>query len=133
EVYEFQQLNHIAFPTDFKHHFSSEILQPLLSLAKKFNSEIHILHINESSKTDKFQESNKFTLMEYMAPVKHQVHFVPHYSAKTNVIANFLKELDINMLALVYNERNYLDQLMREPVVTNLAYHSKIPLLVLPN
>ncbi|MRH99705.1 universal stress protein [Kriegella sp. EG-1] len=133
EIYEFQNLNHIAFPTDFKHHFSAEIMHPLLSLAKKFNSKIHILHINESNKKDKFQESNKFTLMEYLSPVEHEFHYVPHYSAKTNVIANFLKELDINLLAMVYNERNYLDQLMREPVVTNMAYHCKIPLLVLPS
>lgn len=133
EEYLFEKPKHIAFPTDFKHNFSADVLNPLLELAKKFNSEIHIMHIDEESKRDKFQESNMYTLMEYMAPIMHKVHFMPHYSSKSNVITSFLEELKIDMLALVFNEHSYLDQLMREPVVTNMAYHSKIPLLVLPS
>lgn len=133
EEYKFEEPKHIAFPTDFKHNFSADVLNPLIELAKKFNSEIHIMHIDEENKRDRFQESNMHTLMEYMAPILHKVHFVPHYSSKSNVITRFLKELEVDILALVYNEHSYLNQLMREPVITNMAYHSKIPLLVLPN
>ncbi|MBM1107367.1 universal stress protein [Aurantibacter crassamenti] len=133
QICSFIKPTKIAFPTDFKHNFSADVLDPLISLAKNFNSEIHIFHVNETMKKDKFKESNKHTLIEYMAPIKHLVHFAPQYSSKTNVITNFLEELDINMLALVYNNHSYLQQLMREPVVTNMAYHCKIPLLILPS
>ncbi len=133
ENYTFSAPGHIAFPTDFKQNFSADILDPLLKIAYQFGSEIHIMHINEESRMDKFQESNRYTLMEYMAPVSHNVHFMPDFSSKSNVIAKFLEELQIDMLALVHNEHSYLEQLMREPVVTNMAYHCKIPLLVLPN
>lgn len=133
EEYPFIEPKHIAFPTDFKHNFSADILNPLLKIAHQFGSEIHIVHINEENRMDKFQESNRYTLMEYMAPVSHNVHFMPHYSSKSNVIAKFLEELEIDMLSLVYNEHGYLDRLMREPVVENMAYHCKIPLLVLPS
>lgn len=133
EEYVFSIPKHIAFPTDFKDNFSADILDPLLKIANQFGSEIHIIHINEEERMDKFQESNRFTLMEYMAPISHNVHFMPHFSSKSNVIAKFLKELEIDMLALVYNEHGYLDRLIREPIVTNMAYHCSVPLLVLPN
>jgi len=133
EKYSFSAPKHIAFPTDFKHNFSADILDSLLKIAYQFGSEIHIMHINEENKMDKFQESNRFTLMEYMAPVSHNVHFMPHFSSKSNVIAKFLEELEIDMLALIYNEHGFLDKLMREPVVENMAYHGQIPLLVLPS
>ena len=133
ETYTFSDPKHIAFPTDFKHNFSADILDCLLKTAYRFDSEIHIMHIKEEDRMDKFQESNRYTLMEYMAPVSHNVHFMPDFSSKSNVIARFLEELEIDMLAMVYNEHNYLDRLMREPVVENMAYHCKIPLLVLPS
>ncbi len=133
EKYSFSTPKHVAFPTDFKHSFSADILGSLLKIAYRFGSEIHIVHINEDERMDKFQESNRSTLMEYLAPVSHNIRFMPHFSSKSNVIAKFLEEQEIDMLALVYNEHGYLDRLMREPVVANMAYHCKIPLLVLPN
>jgi len=129
--YSFQIPKHIAFPTDFKQNFSADILEPLLNIAKRFDSEIHIMHIAEENQMDKFQESNRFTLMEYMAPLAHRVHFMPYYTKKSTVIETFLEELKIDMLAQVYHEHGYLDQLFREPVVANIAYNTKIPFLVL--
>jgi nucleotide-binding universal stress UspA family protein len=131
--YTFTRPKHIAFPTDFKHNFSADVLDPLLKIAKQFDAEIHIMHINVDDKKDRFQESNRYTLMQYMAPVAHHVHFMQYYTSKSAVIETFLEELQIDMLALVYNEHGFLAQIMREQVVSNMAFHGNIPLLVLPS
>ncbi len=132
EDYEYSKPVRIAFATDFKRNFSLDIIKPLTSLAANLKAKIHVVHINESEELDRFQQANKDMLDDFLNPIDHQFHRLPYFSSKSDVMQFFLEEQNMDMLALVNYKHGFLEELIREPVVKRVAFHSKIPLLVMP-
>jgi nucleotide-binding universal stress UspA family protein len=58
---------------------------------------------------------------------------MPYFASKSDVIEFFINEFGIQMLALVNYRHGFLEELVREPVVKRIAFHTRIPLLVLPD
>lgn len=132
ENFCFSKATQIAFATDYKRSYDAEMLQPLKQMASNFDATIRIMHITEEKELNKFQEANMYILDEYMHILKHTLHWVPSFASKSEVIGQFLEDMNVDMLAMVNFEHSPLAQLMREPVIKHLAFHIHIPLLVLP-
>ena len=132
EHFEYKKASRIGFATDFRRNFSLDIIKPLTSLATNLNASIHVVHINESEQLDKFQQSNKDMLDDFLKSIEHEFHWLPYFSGKSDVIQYFLEEFNMDMLALVHYKHGFLEELIREPVVKRVAFHTKIPLLVMP-
>ncbi len=122
----------IAFATDFKRNFSPRILAPLKKLADRFESAIQIVHIQQEEELDDFQKSNRDSLLDYFAPIRVTLKSLPYFSSKSDVLQHYLVENDVDMLAMVLYRHGFLEELVREPVIKRMAFHTKIPLLVLP-
>ena len=131
EDFTYRKPARIAFATGFKRSFRPDIIQPLLDLAKNLEAAIHVVHIDEKE-LDKYQETNKELLAELLSPVAHRFHGIPYFTSKSDVIQYFLNEFEMDMLALVNYKHGFLEELVREPVVKRVAFHTQIPLLVLP-
>ena len=132
EEYDYSRPQRIAFATDFRRNFSLDILKPLTSLAGNLNAEVHIVHIHESEELDKVQETNRDLLAEFIKPLDCQFHWMPYFSGKSDVLQYFLKEYDMDILALVHYKHGFLEELIREPVVKRVAFQAQLPLLVMP-
>ena len=132
ENFEYQKPLKIAFATDFNRSFSMDVIKPLTSLAKNLNAEVHVVHINESDDLDKFQQTNKNILDDFLSPIHHQFHWMSYFSGKSDVMQYFLKEYKMDMFALINYKHGFLEELVHEPVVKRVAFHTQIPLLVLP-
>ena len=130
--YEYSKPNKIAFATDFKRNFSLDVINPLTSLAGNLDAEIHIVHINESDELSKVQETNRDLLAEFLDPLTYKFHRMPYFSSKSDVMQYFLKENKMDMLALVHYKHGFLEELIREPVVKRVAFHTQLPLFVMP-
>ena len=133
EDFEYIKPVRIGFPTDFKRNFSAEVIEPLIQLTTKFGATINIMHISEEDQLSKYQHSNKDILLEYVSSVSHCLHSMPYFASKSDVIEFFIKEFGIQMLALVHYRHGFLEELVKEPVVKRIAFHTPIPLLVLPD
>lgn len=129
---EYKKPKKIAFVTDYKRNFSAKVLDPVIQLAKNTGAFVEIMHIEEEHELDKFQESNKQILHEYLIDIPHNFVPLPFYSSKANVIQRFLEDENIDVLAMVHYKHGFLEQLLREPVIRKVAFHTSIPLLVLP-
>lgn len=132
ENHGYIQAKRIGFATDFKRNFSLEVVEPLIKLAKSNNASIHVMHINEKESLSKCQESNKKILQEYLNEVKYTMQRMPYFASKTDVITFFIEDSKIDLLAMIYYRHGYLEELVREPVVKRMAFHSEVPLLILP-
>ncbi len=130
--FQFRPPGTIAFATDFKRNFSPRILAPLKQLADRFESAIQIVHIQQEEELDGFQKSNRDTLLNYFAPIRTTLKSLPYFSSKSDVLQHYLVENDVDMLAMVLYRHGLLEELVREPVIKRMAFHTKIPLLVLP-
>jgi len=44
----------------------------------------------------------------------------------------FANELEIHLLAMLNYQHSYMEKMTREPVIKRLAFHTQIPLLLIP-
>jgi len=132
EDQEFDLPKEIAFATHYKKPFDAEVIAPLRLMANRCDASIRIVHINEEKRLNKFQESNLNTLMAYLKPIEHTVHWMPNFTSKTKAIQLFLDELNIGMLVMVNYEHSFLEYLLREPVIQRMTFHVATPFLIIP-
>lgn len=130
--YEFQTPKQIAFPSDFNRYCDAKELQYLKKLADLYNAKIRVIHINENQQLDEKQEQNLNTLKAYLKDYEHSVHMIPSYASKESSIHDFIDELDIDILAMVYYSHSFIDGILREPVVKKIAFNLQVPFLVIP-
>ncbi|WP_299535911.1 universal stress protein [Ulvibacterium sp.] len=129
---EFRTPSEIAFATNYRRSFDAAVMAPVRFMTSISGGAVRIVHINEEKRLSKFQESNLNTLITYLKPLEHTVHWMPNFTSKTKAIQVFLGELDIGMLAMVNYEHSFLEFLLREPVIPKMTFHITIPFLVIP-
>jgi nucleotide-binding universal stress UspA family protein len=133
EEFDFVKPTQIAFPTDYNRFYSTIELRPLKDLVKLYNTKIRILHINIEKELDDIQEYNYLMLKEYLKNFDHSFHWIPSYTKKKKEINEFIKDLDINILAMVNYKHSFIENIIKEPVVKEIGFHPIIPFLVIPS
>lgn len=129
---DFKPLKKIAFVTDYKRNYDAGLLRPLIFMAECYQSKIHIMHVNEEEKLDKYQTANKTLLMKYLSPFSYIFHWMPLFKSKTTAINVFLDELPIDIMVMVNYEHSFLERITREPVIKRVGFNNTIPILVIP-
>jgi len=133
EHFDFSRPLEIAFATDFNRFYSHSELEPLLALAKTFNSVIRIVHVQYEIKAlTELQHFNLGMLRKYFDEVEHYVHTVSKLNSVSKTLEVFSTELDVHLLAMLNYQHSYMEKMTREPVVKRVAFHTQIPLLVIP-
>ncbi|WP_222983119.1 universal stress protein [Flagellimonas meishanensis] len=123
----------IAFATDFNRFYTQSELTPLLDMARMFHATIRIVHVQYGIKAlSELQQFNLNMLRRYMGDVEHYVHTVSELHSVSQTLEIFSKELDIHLLALLNYQHSYMEKMTREPIVKKTAFHTQIPLLVIP-
>jgi nucleotide-binding universal stress UspA family protein len=131
DEFNFVEPEQIAFPTDFSRFYDTELI-PLKSLTKLYNSKIRILHINDEKNLSELQNYNLAMLKAYLEDYPHSFHWLPDYDKKSEEINDFIKELDINILAMVNYKHSFIERIANEPVIKKLGFHPIVPFLVIP-
>jgi nucleotide-binding universal stress UspA family protein len=129
---DFKLPKDIAFVTDYRHSYDAGLLQPLIFMAKQYNSRIRVMHIHEEEVLDKYQMMNQNILSDYLMPFEHTFHWMPLYRSKATAINVFLEELEIDLLIMLNYEHGFFERLTREPVIKRVAFNPDIPLLIIP-
>ncbi len=131
--FDFITPTEIAFATDFNRFYSSSELQPLLELAQMFQATIRIVHVQYGIKAlSELQQFNLNMLRRYLKGMEHYVHTVSELNSVSKTLEMFSQELNIHLLAMLNYQHSYLEQMTREPIVKRTAFHTQIPLLVIP-
>jgi len=131
--FEYKTPSEIAFATDFNRFYSQSELQPIIDLANTFNATIRIVHVQYEIKAlTEIQQFNLNMLRKYLSKVEHYVHTVSELNSVSKTLEVFAEELDIHLLAMLNFHHSYMERMTREPVVKRLAFHTRIPLLVIP-
>ena len=130
--YTFIAPKQIAFPTEYSRDYGEIELKPLLNLAQHFNAHINILHINTEPELSDIQEKNKALLQQYLIDFKHSFHELLNISKKSETIENFITTTNIDLLVMVNYKHSFIENILKEPVIKNLVFQPKIPLLIIP-
>ncbi len=131
--FEFITPREIAFATDFNRFYTKSELGPLLEMAKAFNATIRIVHVQHKIlPLTELQQFNLSMLRKYLGKAEHYVHTVSELNSISTSLEVFTQELDIHLLAMLNYQHSYMEKMTREPIVKRVAFHTQIPLLVIP-
>lgn len=133
QFFEFTTPNEIAFATDFNRFYTKSELQPLKDMAMAFNAAVRIVHVQYKIKAlSELQQFNLDMLRKYLGEVEHYVHTVSELNSVSKTLEIFTDELDIHLLAMLNYQHSYMEKMTREPIVKRTAFHTQIPLLIIP-
>jgi nucleotide-binding universal stress UspA family protein len=133
ESYNFQALKKVVFPTDFTRHFDPGELQPLLELLEDWKAELMVLYLASGNELDDEQQAVKKLLIEKLQGLQHSFYQEDLTSDLSAAFAKYARGEGADMIALVHYKHSFMEQLTREPVISHVAFSSRIPFLVLPD
>ncbi len=123
----------IAFATDFNRFFTISELQPLIDLATSFNATVQIVHVQEDdTELTEMQQFNLNMLRKYLKDINHYVHQETKLNSISKTLELFTAELDIHLLVMLKYAHSFMEKLTHEPIIKQTAFHTQIPLLVIP-
>ncbi|QLG45972.1 universal stress protein [Costertonia aggregata] len=133
QYFEFERPSEIAFATDFNRFYTKSELEPLLEMARMFRATVRIVHVQYEIKAlTELQLFNLNMLRKYLNTVEHYVHTVSELNSVSKTLEVFSDELDIHLLAMLNYPHSYMERITKEPIVKRVAFHTQIPLLVIP-
>lgn len=125
-------LENILFPTDYMLPFKRRELKLVSTLASRFASMVHFLHISEAKGLSHRQKDNRA-----FVSCCFQENLVSHIKAPgndiTQVINKTLTESSIDMLVMVNQRHSYLENILYRSTIEKIGLEIKIPFLVLQN
>jgi nucleotide-binding universal stress UspA family protein len=133
ECFKYETPKEIAFATDFNRFYTVSELQPLIELAETFNATIRIVHVQTQIKAlTELQQFNLNMLRRYLKTTEHYIHTISEVNSVSNTLEVFANELQVHLLAMLNYQHSYMERATREPIVKKIAFHTQLPLLVLP-
>ena len=130
ENIRFSPPKEIVFPTDYKAVYKRRELNYLIEIANMHNAFIRVLHIKEKSKLSKVQESNKQLLTIILKNTNHSFHTLSDIKVHSG-ISTFLTSRESDMVAFINKKHRFFGSIFSKPLVKELGYHSRIPVLAL--
>ena len=130
--HDFKDLSKVLFPTEFTRPYTKYELKPLIELATIWDSEILICYVAREFTLLEEQLANKWVLTKRLDKVAHSFHNVELQATVADSISNFAEETMADIIVMINYEHTFIEKLTREAVVKKVGFHSKIPLLVLP-
>lgn len=131
-AYSFMEHKQIAFPTEYTRQYDKKELTPLKEIAQHYNAHINVLHISKDHELSKTQQNNKEVLKKHLINFKQSFHDLLDISKKSETIENFITEVNIDLLVMINYKHSFIENVLKEPVIKNLAFQPKIPLLITP-
>lgn len=136
--YNWSEPTEILFATN---HFerNAELLKPLFSIADTFKSQVHVaVFTNEETSTGSDFVDNSRGLSDYeyflqqAFPGKNLL--MVHLSGKKleETLQEYIDKNDIGMVAMISTQRGFWSRLTHPSATRSMAYHTNIPLLVIP-
>ena len=127
----YKQIKEIVFPTNFKIAYKRREFQYLVDIAKISNSSITILNVHKKDeRLDTDQITHKKLLKEYFEELDHSFQTLDNKDVQT-AINSFIEIRGSDMVAFINRKHSFFGMILSRPMVKNLNYHTKVPVLAL--
>ncbi|MEQ8477206.1 universal stress protein [Fulvivirga sp.] len=126
----FKHIKHIIMASDFK-QMDEGALEPLKTLSQLFGSTISIVHVDGDKKlaNDKAEEAKKFE--RYFKNINHRYHFIENDDVEKG-LNEYIRKYNTDLLTLVPRKHPLYDQVFGGGDSKSIIFHTKIPLLAIP-
>ncbi len=130
--YKYKPLHQIVFSTNYKKQFTLKELQFLLTLSGIKKCLLEVVNLSEDGFLTESQQKNKVKLRELLQEANVTYKKIDWEGSETLTIEKHIDKTASELLVLINHKHNFFNRLLEENVIKNSAFHSKIPILILP-
>lgn len=131
ESAEIRMPRSVLFASDNKGLKDSNVISPLIDIAKKFKSHVHLMNVLDEGKMTSVDEAVEgLKLDHFLEEIEHTFHF-ENSNDKAQAIENYLNTHNIDLLAVVPRKNNFFDAIFHRSVTRKLTLHTKVPMLAM--
>ncbi|MEO9804961.1 MAG: universal stress protein [Reichenbachiella sp.] len=122
----------IGLAADYHEVPEKQVFDPLITLARIYGSQIHILNVSKSNKIgdQESQQAKKFE--QYLKNIQHTYHFEIEQNVEKG-INHYLSNHKIDLMAIVKRKHSLMEKIAKTSVLKKLVFHTHIPLLIMPD
>jgi nucleotide-binding universal stress UspA family protein len=121
----------IAFPTDYRLAYSQNVLNSLEDMVATTKAALRVLYMStKDADLELEQQRNKDLLQDFFNPYELSFHHVDGKNLST-AVQYFIQSREIDMIAMVAKNLNFLQRILFKPRIEEISYHVKVPFLVL--
>ena len=130
----FEKPDRIALATDFGDVSDPKIFSPLVETILHFDAELMVVHVTKPGDEKKIlQLEEQSAEMKGKFKLVKETYHIPENDDLQEGIAQFIKEKDIQLIAMLTRNHNFFDRLFHKPSVEKWSFHTQIPLLAIHN
>lgn len=128
----FKNPKQIVFAADFQKTDHKKVLEPLKNLAMLYDSHICVLNIYPHTQLVPSVEEipEGFRLDYYLKGIEH-TFFSLESDQIVPSINQFITNHEIDLITMIARKHSFFSRIFREPLTTEMSFHSRVPLLVL--
>ncbi len=122
----------IVLATGYEHLFETYELNPLLKLAKLFDSEIWVTYVGNPNELTPQQLASKNLLKKKLKDVKHKFVEVEKEGSIHSAIQKAIeRNKEVDMVAMINYGHGFFEKLTHEAVIKKVSFNTQVPFLVL--
>ncbi len=130
--YKHKLLHQIIFSTNYKRPFNNRELKLLLQLSILKDCPIEVINLSEEYTLSAKQKAHKIQLREIFKDLGVEYKKIDWDESETTTLENYITRTKSELLVLINHKHNFFNRLLEENVIKKSAFHSKIPMLILP-
>lgn len=125
----YKEINHILYSTDFNEPEFPAVSR-MMFFAELYDAKISVLHVK--TEYDKyFNSENNFFVRNKEQFSKNEINIINVEEGDvSDTIDRYVDQLNIDLLVMAKHNRSFFDRLFHRSLSKKMAYHSKLPLLV---
>ncbi len=127
---KFSAVKKIGLACDFENVSEKTTIDEIKKLVQDFNAELHVLNISKKEQHSPHTVFESGTLMEMLAPLNHEYHFIINENIDEGII-DFCEKNNIDLLVVMPKRHSLLDKLINKSHAKQLVLHSHVPVMAL--
>jgi nucleotide-binding universal stress UspA family protein len=128
----YKKMKKIAFACDYHFDPNGEVLWTLKKFNQTFGTEVLVMNfLKKKDLGDSEQAAAGILLENYFKDINHSYYFMENTDFVKGV-EDFARAQDADLIAIIPHRHSFLAHLFREGHTKKLAFHSHLPLLVIP-
>ena len=130
--YNFQTLKTLVFPTDFTRTYEKFELLPMTELATIWVASIQILHVAVEFLLNETQKANRNILKKRLSTLNYSFKNVAFEGNIAESVEKYVSKNEVDLMVMIRHQHSFWEKVIGEPIVKKIAFHSKVPVLMLP-
>lgn len=128
----FTPIRNVMLTSDFKNTLTSTPSEPIKDFLNVFNPQLHIVNVDKDhyiSLTENY-ETEKQELKKMFEAYRPEFYFMRLFDID-EALNMFAEKMDIDLIIAIQKNHSFIEKMLKESRTKKLAYHSKVPILVM--